>query len=52
MAVNRAIYARDWNLEFVKFKSKFQIQIPNLSLLARPIRIKLRALPNERSLMF
>ena len=25
VAVNRAIYARDWNLEFVKFKS----QIPN-----------------------
>ena len=29
VAVNRATYARDWNLEFVKFKSKFQIQIPN-----------------------
>ena len=25
VAVNRATYARDWNLEFVKFKS----QIPN-----------------------
>ena len=51
VAVNRAIYARDWNLEFVKVKSKFQIQIPNLSLPARPIGIKLRVLPNERTLM-